>query len=84
MFSSIDRVAAEIREIFQQCQNLAQRYAFLRPKVILSVDELNLDQAPKDINKEEFKLERYVYKLSLLQQTHAVKKNLLGPALLVY
>ncbi|GFX51830.1 hypothetical protein TNCV_5015321 [Trichonephila clavipes] len=31
---------------------------FLRPEVILSMDELNLDQAPQDINKEEFQLER--------------------------
>ncbi|GFU99572.1 uncharacterized protein TNCV_4082931 [Trichonephila clavipes] len=48
MFSSIDRVTAEIRERFQQFQNLAQKYAFLRPEVILSIDELNLDQAPQD------------------------------------
>ncbi|GFY05551.1 uncharacterized protein TNCV_4370611 [Trichonephila clavipes] len=54
MFSAIDRVTAEIRERFQQLQNLAQKYAFLKPEVILSMDELNLDQAPQDINKEEF------------------------------
>ncbi|GFU42785.1 uncharacterized protein TNCV_3139701 [Trichonephila clavipes] len=58
MFSSINRVTAEIRERFQQMQNLAQKYAFLRPEVILSMDELNLDQAPQEINKEEFQLER--------------------------
>ncbi|GFU94435.1 uncharacterized protein TNCV_2644231 [Trichonephila clavipes] len=40
MFSSIDRVTAEIRERFQQLQNLAQKYAFLRPEVILSMEEL--------------------------------------------
>ncbi|PRD35152.1 UNVERIFIED_CONTAM: hypothetical protein NCL1_12459 [Trichonephila clavipes] len=28
IFSSIDRVIAEIRERFQQLQNLAQKYAF--------------------------------------------------------
>ncbi|GFW17775.1 retrovirus-related Pol polyprotein from transposon TNT 1-94 [Trichonephila clavipes] len=39
IFSSIDRVTAEIREKFQQLQNLAQKYAFLRPEVILSMDE---------------------------------------------
>ncbi|GFU05389.1 uncharacterized protein TNCV_3290501 [Trichonephila clavipes] len=61
MFSSIDRVTAEIRERFQQLQNLAQKYAFLRPQVILSMDELNLDQAPQDINKEEFQLERQAF-----------------------
>ncbi|GFW84223.1 hypothetical protein TNCV_4878861 [Trichonephila clavipes] len=32
---------------------------FTMPKlVILSMNELNLDQAPQDINKEEFQLER--------------------------
>ncbi|GFT21376.1 uncharacterized protein TNCV_3816551 [Trichonephila clavipes] len=41
MFSSIDRVTAEIRERFQQLQNLAQKYAFLRSEVILIMDELN-------------------------------------------
>ncbi|GFW36140.1 uncharacterized protein TNCV_4930021 [Trichonephila clavipes] len=51
MFFSIDRVTAEIRERFQQLQNLVQKYAFLRSEVILSMDELNLDQAPRDINK---------------------------------
>ncbi|GFT36538.1 hypothetical protein TNCV_1344901 [Trichonephila clavipes] len=30
----------------------------LRSEVIVSMDELNLDQAPQDINKEEFQLER--------------------------
>ncbi|GFS78538.1 uncharacterized protein TNCV_3147781 [Trichonephila clavipes] len=40
MFSSIDRITAEIRERFQQLQNLAQKYAFLRPEVILNMDEL--------------------------------------------
>ncbi|GFV12564.1 hypothetical protein TNCV_4425171 [Trichonephila clavipes] len=45
-------------------------------EVILSMDELNLDQAPQDINKEEFQLERVrLHKLSYLQQNQAVKKN---------
>ncbi|GFY12753.1 uncharacterized protein TNCV_4284111 [Trichonephila clavipes] len=30
----------------------------LRSEVIVSMDELNWDQAPHDINKEEFQLER--------------------------
>ncbi|GFV15555.1 putative transposable element [Trichonephila clavipes] len=38
MFSSIDRGTAEIRERFQQLQNLAQKYVFLRPEVMLSLD----------------------------------------------
>ncbi|GFS64266.1 uncharacterized protein TNCV_3945871 [Trichonephila clavipes] len=58
MFSTIDRVTAEIREKFQQLQNLAQKYTFLIPEVTLSMDELNLDQTPQNINKEEFQLER--------------------------
>ncbi|GFU69474.1 uncharacterized protein TNCV_2282431 [Trichonephila clavipes] len=40
MFSSTDRVTTEIRERFQQLQNLSQKYALLRPEVILSMDEL--------------------------------------------
>ncbi|GFV86577.1 uncharacterized protein TNCV_4184321 [Trichonephila clavipes] len=62
MFSSIDRVTAEIRTVatgerLQQLQNVAQKYAFLRLEVIFSMDELDLDQAPQDINKKEFQLE---------------------------
>ncbi|GFT92829.1 uncharacterized protein TNCV_740041 [Trichonephila clavipes] len=38
MCSSIDRATAETRERFQQLQNLAQKYGFLRPEVILSMD----------------------------------------------
>ncbi|GFU01760.1 uncharacterized protein TNCV_1522751 [Trichonephila clavipes] len=45
MVSSIDRITAEIQERFKQLQNLGQKYAFLRLEVILSMDELNLDQA---------------------------------------
>ncbi|GFU53334.1 hypothetical protein TNCV_2953681 [Trichonephila clavipes] len=59
-----DRVTAEIRERFQQLQNLEQKYAFLRPEVILSMKELYLDQAHQDINKEESNLSAYVYQLS--------------------
>ncbi|GFU91830.1 uncharacterized protein TNCV_3192171 [Trichonephila clavipes] len=51
-------VTAEIRERYQQLQNLAQKYAFLRSEGILSLDELSLDQALQDINKEELQLER--------------------------
>ncbi|GFX88859.1 hypothetical protein TNCV_2575661 [Trichonephila clavipes] len=66
MFSSIDRVTAEIRKRFQQWPNLAKKYAFLRPEVILSMAELNLDQAPQVINKEEYSnLSSYVYKLNI-------------------
>ncbi|GFY28371.1 uncharacterized protein TNCV_4397031 [Trichonephila clavipes] len=40
MFSSIDRVSAENQERFQQLENLAQKYAFLRPEVKMSMYEL--------------------------------------------
>ncbi|GFW58759.1 uncharacterized protein TNCV_379421 [Trichonephila clavipes] len=83
IFSSIDRLTAKIRGRLQQLQNLAQKYV-LMSEVILSMDQLNLDQAPQDINKEFQLLSEYVYKLSLLQQTQAVKKNSLGPAVWVY
>ncbi|GFX59531.1 hypothetical protein TNCV_2034591 [Trichonephila clavipes] len=39
-FFSIDRETGEILERLQQLQNLGQKYAFLRPEVILSMDEL--------------------------------------------
>ncbi|GFW79996.1 hypothetical protein TNCV_984051 [Trichonephila clavipes] len=38
-------------------QNLDQKYAFLRPVVILNMDELSLDKGHEDTNKEEFQLE---------------------------
>ncbi|GFX38869.1 uncharacterized protein TNCV_4753451 [Trichonephila clavipes] len=41
MFSSINRVTAEIGERFQQLQNIAQKCAFIRPEGILSMDELS-------------------------------------------
>ncbi|GFY07251.1 hypothetical protein TNCV_1586061 [Trichonephila clavipes] len=59
MFSSINRITAEIRERFQQLENLAPKIR--RPEVILSMDELNLDQAPQDFKNH---LSAYVYKLS--------------------
>ncbi|GFX99043.1 uncharacterized protein TNCV_4809911 [Trichonephila clavipes] len=62
MFSSTDRVTAEIQERFQQLQNVAQKYAFLRSEVILSTDELN--KLLKTLIKKNFNLIVYVYKLS--------------------
>ncbi|GFS97329.1 uncharacterized protein TNCV_1824881 [Trichonephila clavipes] len=63
-FSSIDRVTVDIRERFQQLQNLAQKYALLRPEVILNMDELNLDQLLKTLIKKNSDLSAYVYRLS--------------------
>ncbi|GFW69538.1 hypothetical protein TNCV_488841 [Trichonephila clavipes] len=77
MFSSIDRVTAEIRERFQQLQNLVQKYAFLRLEVILSMDELNLDQAPQDIKKEEFQLERVCLQAFVAATDPGCKKELI-------
>ncbi|GFU95723.1 uncharacterized protein TNCV_4889121 [Trichonephila clavipes] len=57
MLSSVYTVTVEIRERFQQLQNPAQKYVVLRPEMMLSIDELNLDQAPQDINKEEIQLD---------------------------
>ncbi|GFS98479.1 uncharacterized protein TNCV_3478691 [Trichonephila clavipes] len=69
------RVTAEICERFQQLQNLTQKYAFLRPEVILSMDELNLDQTPKD--KEEFQLERVLLQVFVAATDLGSKKELL-------
>ncbi|GFU04462.1 uncharacterized protein TNCV_1080251 [Trichonephila clavipes] len=77
MFSSIDRVTAEIRERFQQLQNLVQKYACLRSEVILSMDELNLDQAPQDINKEKFQLERACLQAFVAATDPGCKKELI-------
>ncbi|GFX90393.1 uncharacterized protein TNCV_5067801 [Trichonephila clavipes] len=76
IYSSINRVNAEIREGFQQWQNLAQKYAFLRPEVILSMDELNLDQAPHDINKE-FQVERVRLQVFVTTTDPDCKKELI-------
>ncbi|GFY19790.1 uncharacterized protein TNCV_4649601 [Trichonephila clavipes] len=81
MFSSKDRVTADIRERFQQLRDLAQKYTFLTPEVILSMDELNLDQAPQDVIKEEFQLERVRLQAFVAATDPGCKKNSLDPAL---
>lgn len=77
MFSSVDRLIAEIQKRFQQLQNLAEKYAFIRPAIILGVDDdkCNLDHAPQDIDKEEFKLE--CVRLRAFVATTDCKKKLL-------
>ncbi|GFW54197.1 uncharacterized protein TNCV_4372711 [Trichonephila clavipes] len=74
---SIGRVTAEIRERFRQLHNLAQKYAFLRPEVILSMDELNLDHAPQDINKEEFQVARVRLQAFVAATEPGCKKELI-------
>ncbi|GFX46634.1 uncharacterized protein TNCV_4550731 [Trichonephila clavipes] len=65
MFSSLDRVTADIRERFLHLQNLAQKYVFLSLEVILSMNEPNFDQALiKTLIKKNSNLRAYVYKLS--------------------
>ncbi|GFT35059.1 integrase catalytic domain-containing protein [Trichonephila clavipes] len=49
MFSSIDRVTAGIRQRFQELQILTQKYAFLRPEVILSIDELKYSEGSHEV-----------------------------------
>ncbi|GFW87244.1 hypothetical protein TNCV_5125961 [Trichonephila clavipes] len=45
--------------------------------VILSMDELNLDQAPQDINKEEFQLERVGLQAFVAATEPGCKKELM-------
>ncbi|GFX68463.1 uncharacterized protein TNCV_2004771 [Trichonephila clavipes] len=78
MFSSTGRVNVDIRERFHQLQNLVQKYAFLKPEVILSMDELNLDQAPQDINKEEFQLECVCLQAFIAATDPGCKKKFIG------
>ncbi|GFW08297.1 uncharacterized protein TNCV_1656121 [Trichonephila clavipes] len=77
VFSSIDRVTAEIRERFQQLQNLAQKYAFLRPEAILNMDEPNFDQAPQHINKGEIQLEHVRLQAFIAATDPGCKKELI-------
>ena len=59
MVSSIDRIIQEIGTRFQQIQELAERYAFLTPAILLDpVSEVDLENAPEEIDKKEFALER--------------------------
>ncbi|GFW16812.1 uncharacterized protein TNCV_2759411 [Trichonephila clavipes] len=49
---------------------------YLRPEVILSMGELNLDQAPQDINKE-FQIERARLQASVAATDPECKKELI-------
>ncbi|GFW16793.1 uncharacterized protein TNCV_1551451 [Trichonephila clavipes] len=56
----------ELEICFESPRRIERKHIFgdgskdvqLSPGVLLTMDELNLDQAPQDINKEEFHLER--------------------------
>ncbi|GFT17293.1 uncharacterized protein TNCV_4806131 [Trichonephila clavipes] len=82
IFGDGDRVTAEIRKRFQQLPNLAQKYAFLSPEVILSMDDFNLDSAPQDINIEEFHLERVRLQTIVAAKDPGCKKELIRSGLL--
>ncbi|GFY14160.1 uncharacterized protein TNCV_3613491 [Trichonephila clavipes] len=56
---------------------LSSRETTLVPDVILSMDELNLDQAPQDINKEEFQFERVRLQAFVATTDPGCKKELI-------
>lgn len=60
LFSSLDRVIVEIRERFQQLQNLTDKFVYLTPAILLDPDntECNLDYASDEIDEQGFKLEK--------------------------
>lgn len=58
MFASIDRVISEIEQRFQQLQNFVHKYGFLKPETLLGDGDIDLHCAPKDIDREDFILER--------------------------
>ncbi|GFY17571.1 uncharacterized protein TNCV_3519261 [Trichonephila clavipes] len=82
MFSSLDRVTAEIREKVQQLQYLT-KICFLRPEVILSTGELNLDQTPQDINKDKFQFQSVRLQAFVATTAPDFKNDSLGPAVWV-
>ncbi|GFX46269.1 hypothetical protein TNCV_1372111 [Trichonephila clavipes] len=51
------------------------KICFLRPGVVLSMNELNLDQAPQDINKEVFQLQRIRLQAFVAAADPGCKKN---------
>ncbi|XP_067144934.1 52 kDa repressor of the inhibitor of the protein kinase-like [Centruroides vittatus] len=60
LFSSLNRIIVEIRERFQQLQNLADKFAYLTPAILLDSDDTkcNLDYVSAEIDEQDFKLER--------------------------
>ncbi|CAH2092540.1 unnamed protein product [Euphydryas editha] len=54
-------ICVEIRERFQQLQNLANKFAYLTPAILLDSDDTicNLDYASAEIDEQDFKLERH-------------------------
>ncbi|GFW02991.1 uncharacterized protein TNCV_156111 [Trichonephila clavipes] len=60
-------------------ENLAEKYAFLRSEVILSMDGFNLDKAHQDINKEEFQDELVRLQAFVDATDSGCKKELIRP-----
>ncbi|XP_023221032.1 uncharacterized protein LOC111622842 [Centruroides sculpturatus] len=60
LFYSLNRIIVEIRERFQQLQNLADKFAYLTPAILLDSDDTkcNLDYVSAEIDEQDFKLER--------------------------
>lgn len=58
MFSSLDRVAEEIRTRFQQIHRLAEKYAFLTPSNLLNVNYVCKLENHPDVDEAEFHIER--------------------------
>ncbi|GBP40145.1 hypothetical protein EVAR_20287_1 [Eumeta japonica] len=61
LFSSLDRITVELRERFQQLQNLADKFAYLTPVILLDPDDTkcNLDYASVEIDEQDFELEQH-------------------------
>ncbi|GFX30675.1 hypothetical protein TNCV_4861991 [Trichonephila clavipes] len=49
------------------------------PEVIISIEKLNIDQAPQDINKEEFRLERVRLQAFVAATDAGCKNELIRP-----
>lgn len=59
LLSSLDKIIVEIRERFQQLRNLAEKFTYLTPAILLDSDnECNLDYGSAEINEQDFKVER--------------------------
>ncbi|GFV26916.1 RWD domain-containing protein [Trichonephila clavipes] len=75
MFSSTDKSNCRNSRKIPTVVESRTKLCFLKSEVILSMGELNLDQAPQDINKEEFQLERVRLQAFLAATDPGCKKN---------
>ncbi|GFX86708.1 uncharacterized protein TNCV_1409051 [Trichonephila clavipes] len=77
---------SEITDLYEMADKYDIKDLMRTPEVILSLDELNLDQAPEDINKE-FQLERVRLQAFVTATDPGCKKKLIrsgSPGLLRY